>query len=171
MKGCAMKNLILVISLIVFVEMNSFSQPSSAVVVDWKITEAELGRVFEDSIDDPFRQSDVFKTLQATHNQQLFLEMTAQAEYPCVALAGFLCLKEQFPRQTVGPAMQLILGAKRPGSPLCAAVYQFLGAQKDSAEMSAALTEIASIGQYYQRANYSPAVLILSPGEAGGVVI
>ena len=123
-----MKIILPVIGIFLLVEQMAFSQPASSLLRDWKSTQAELARGVEDNRDKAFSiEPEVVKKLKGSHEQQLFLEMAAQTEYPIVALAGFQCLKEERSKLAVGVAMHILLETRNPASEINGPIIKFLG--------------------------------------------
>jgi hypothetical protein len=155
-----MKIMLFFFSVLFLVIPMALGESSPTLLRDWKATQAQLALTFHDDLNNPFAGSELLENIKSSNNRQMFLEMSAQADYPGVALAGFICLKERFPKDAIGAAVHILLETKSPLSLIDAPIYDFLGKQPDTAEMRAALSEAADIGQY-QRTNFEMLMLAL----------
>jgi hypothetical protein len=91
-----------------------------------------------------FLKSSLFASFAGTTNKEVFLEMSSQREYPLVALAGFVCLRNSSPNDGLECAMNMVLEVKDGAIVLYAPLFDYLQARHDLAAFKRAFSSVSS---------------------------
>lgn len=122
------------------------AEAAEATFCTWKQTEAEFSALNVDQLDfTQLQRSLLFSNVVFLRDEPLLLEMTRQRSYTLIPVAGFIGLKQLFPRDALTQAMKIVLQAPDPGSATLAPVYENIRLSHSVKEVNKALDTICTI--------------------------
>jgi hypothetical protein len=118
---------------------------AAPVVRTWEQLQGDLATNAADGwSNESFLKSSLFASFAGTTNKEVFLEMSSQREYPLVALAGFVCLRNSSPNDGLECAMNMVLEVKDGAIGLYAPLFDYLQARHNLAAFKRAFSSVSS---------------------------